>query len=51
MVLIHATVRKQTLKDKATNVVENLSLQNSPMGLLLTWLGAKSPEGVLSKGK
>ncbi|CAF3517643.1 unnamed protein product [Rotaria sp. Silwood1] len=42
LIVIHATVRKPSIQNKATNAVENLSLQASPMGLVLGWLGLKS---------
>jgi hypothetical protein len=44
VIIGHATARKQTLQNKAENTVENLSLQATPMGLLLSWLGAKHTE-------
>lgn len=44
LIIGHATVRKQTLQNKAENTVENLSLQATPMGILLSWLGAKPTE-------
>jgi len=40
-IIAHAVARKSTLQNKAENTAENLSLQATPMGLLLTWLGAK----------
>jgi fumarate reductase subunit D len=45
LIVGHATARKPTLQNKAANTVENLSLQATPMGLLLSWLGTKSTEG------
>ena len=42
--VVHAIAHKPTLQSKVTNTVENLSLQTTPMGLLLGWLGAKSTE-------
>jgi len=46
LIVGHAIARKPTLQNKATNIAtniaENLSLQATPMGLLLSWLGAKS---------
>ncbi len=44
MIVGHATARQQTLQNKAENTVENLSLQATPMGILLSWLGAKHTE-------
>ncbi|CAF0871830.1 unnamed protein product [Adineta ricciae] len=41
-IVAHAIARKPTLQNKAENTVENLSLQSTPMGLLLTWLGAQA---------
>ncbi len=37
----HAIARTPTLQNKAENAVESLSLQATPMGILLSWLGAK----------
>ncbi len=45
MILGHATARTPKLQNKAANTAENLSLQATPMGLLLSWLGAKPTEG------
>ncbi|CAF2501456.1 unnamed protein product [Rotaria sp. Silwood2] len=42
LIVVHATVRKPSIQNKATNAVESLSLQASPMGLVLGWLGLKS---------
>ena len=44
VIIGHATARKQTLQNKAENTIENLSLQATPMGLLLSYLGAKHTE-------
>ncbi len=44
MIVGHATARTPTLQNKAENAAENLSLQATPMGLLLSWLGAKPSE-------
>lgn len=44
LIVVHAAVRTPSLQNKATNAVENLSLQTTPMGLLLSWLGAKQAE-------
>ncbi|UJR15551.1 hypothetical protein I4U23_002490 [Adineta vaga] len=41
-IIAHAVVRKPTLQNKAEDTAENLSLQSTPMGLLLGWLGAKA---------
>jgi hypothetical protein len=43
-ILGHATARTPKLQNKVANAVENLSLQATPMGLLLSWLGAKSTD-------
>lgn len=44
LIVVHATLRTPSLKNKAANTVEDLSLQATPMGLLLGWLGAKQNE-------
>jgi len=44
LIVGHATARTPSLQNKAENTVENLSLQATPMGLLLSWLGAKLTE-------
>ena len=44
MIIVQATVRTRTLQNKAVNLAENLSLQDTPMGLLLGWLGTKATE-------
>lgn len=44
MIVVHAAVRVPSLQNKATNTAETLSLQATPMGLLLGWLGAKQAE-------
>ncbi|CAF0736306.1 unnamed protein product [Adineta steineri] len=44
LIVGHATARTQTLQNKAENAVEELSLQSTPMGLLLHWLGTKTEE-------
>jgi len=44
VIIAHATARTPGIQNKAANAVENLSLQATPMGLLLSWLGAKSTE-------
>jgi hypothetical protein len=44
VIVAHATARTPTLQNKAANTAENLSLQATPMGLLLSWLGAKLAE-------
>jgi hypothetical protein len=44
LIVGHATARTPTLQNKAENAAENLSLQATPMGLLLSWLGAKPSE-------
>ncbi|CAF1376418.1 unnamed protein product [Adineta steineri] len=44
LIVAHATARKTSLKNKAENTAENLSLQATPMGLFLSWLGAKAEE-------
>jgi len=44
LIVLHATARIPTSKIKAENVVEKLSLQTTPMGLLLGWLGAQNDE-------
>jgi len=44
LIVGHATARRPTLQNKAENTVENLSLQATPMGLFLSWLGAKPME-------
>lgn len=42
VIVIHATARIPTSKIKAENVLEKLSLQTTPMGFLLGWLGAQN---------
>ncbi|CAF1143090.1 unnamed protein product [Adineta ricciae] len=49
LIVGHATARTQTLQNKAENAVESLSLQATPMGLLLSWLGAKPTEESTTK--
>jgi hypothetical protein len=44
VIIAHATARTPGIQNKAANAVENLSLQATPMGLLLSWLGAKATE-------
>ena len=39
----------QHYKIKLENTVENLSLQATPMGILLSWLGAKPAEQQTTK--
>ena len=42
VIVVHATIRKPTFQDRIVNTIENFSLQTTPMGILLSWLGTKS---------
>jgi hypothetical protein len=44
VIIAHATARTPGIQNKAATAVENLSLQATPMGLFLSWLGAKLSE-------
>ena len=44
VIVAHATARTPTLQNKGENTAESLSLQVTPMGLVLGWLGAKGNE-------
>lgn len=45
MILIHASVRLRTLKNKLENKLENIGLKRTPMGLLLESLGQEQEAG------
>jgi len=51
LIVAHATARTPNLQNKAENFAENLSLQATPMGLFLSWLGAKPAEQQSTKQK
>lgn len=44
MIVAHATVRKPLVQNKDAAAGESLPLEATPMGLLLSWLGAKQAE-------
>lgn len=45
VILIHASVRLRTLKNKLENKLENIGLKRTPMGLLLESLGQEQEAG------
>ncbi|KAM7372576.1 hypothetical protein PAMP_009734 [Pampus punctatissimus] len=45
MVLIHASVRLRSLKNKLENKLESIGLKRTPMGLLLEALGQEQEAG------
>ncbi|KAF7695008.1 PRA1 family protein 2 [Silurus meridionalis] len=45
MILIHASTRLRSLKNKVENKLESIGLKRTPMGLLLTALGQEQEAG------
>jgi len=44
LIVAHATARTPTVLNKIANTMESLSLEMTPMGVVLCWLGAKPHE-------